>query len=63
VEKNITILRSKQTNSITNAEKAKVWKEITDSVNARAGGQKRSVGANQGKVEESLFYGKFGGCD
>ena len=43
VEKNITILRSKQTNSITNAEKAKVWKEITDSVNARAGGQKRSV--------------------
>jgi hypothetical protein len=43
VEKNITILRSKQTNSITNAEKAKVWKEITDSVNTRAGGQKRSV--------------------
>ena len=41
VEKNITIIRSKQTNVITNAEKAKVWKEITDSVNARAGGQKK----------------------
>jgi hypothetical protein len=43
VEKNITIIRSKQTNSITNAEKAKVWKVITDSVNKRAGGQTRSV--------------------
>ena len=33
VEKSITIIRSKQTNAITNAEKAKVWKEITDYVN------------------------------
>ena len=40
-KKNITIIRSKQTNIITNAEKAKVWKEITDSVNARAGGRKK----------------------
>jgi len=37
------MIRSKQTNVITNAEKAKVWREVTDSVNARAGGQKRSV--------------------
>ena len=43
VQKNITITKSKHTNAITNAEKAKVWKEITDSVNARTGGQKRSV--------------------
>jgi hypothetical protein len=43
VEKNITIFRSKQTNVITNAEKEKVWKKITDSVNVRAVGQKRSV--------------------
>jgi hypothetical protein len=28
VEKTITIIRSKQTNAKTNAEKAKVWKEI-----------------------------------
>ena len=52
VEKNITIIRSKQTNVITNAEKAKVWKEITDSVNARTGGQKKISRPNQGKVEE-----------
>ena len=50
VEKNITIIRSKQTNVITNAEKATVWKEITDSVNARAGGQKKIGRANQGQV-------------
>jgi len=43
VEKNTTIIRSKQTNDITKTEEAKVWKEITDSVNARAGGQKRLV--------------------
>jgi hypothetical protein len=60
VEKNITIIRSKQTNVITNAEKAKVWKEITDSVNARAGGQKTFGRAI--KVEEILLYGKVGGC-
>ena len=40
VEKNIAIIRSKQTNVITKAEKAKVWKEITESGNVRAGGQK-----------------------
>ena len=40
VEKNITIITNE---IITNAEKAKVWKETTDSVNERAGGQKRSV--------------------
>ena len=62
VEKNIAIIRSKQTNVITNAEKAKVWKEIIDSVNARAGGQKKIGRANQEKVEKSLFYGKVGGC-
>jgi len=43
VEKNTTIIRSKQTNDITKTEEAKAWKEITDSVNARAGGQKRLV--------------------
>jgi hypothetical protein len=59
VEKNITIIRSKQTNVITNAEKAKVWKEITDSVNARAGGQQKIGRANQGKVEKACSTAKL----
>ena len=58
VEKNITIIRSKQTNVITNAEKAKVWKDITDSVNARAGGQHKIGRANQGKVEKACSTAK-----
>ncbi|KAG1670651.1 hypothetical protein GQR58_016754 [Nymphon striatum] len=33
----------KQTNSVTNAKKAKVWTEITDKLNARADNQKRTV--------------------
>jgi len=37
-------------NAITNTEEAKVWKEITDFVNARAGGQKKIGRANQGQV-------------
>jgi hypothetical protein len=56
VEKNITIIRSKQTIAIANAEKAKVWKEITDSVSARAGGQEKIGRVNQGKVEKSMLY-------
>ena len=52
VEKNITIIRSKQTNIMTNAEKAKVWKGITDSVNARAGGQKKDRKSNSRKNGE-----------
>ena len=39
VEKSITIIRSKQTNVITNTEKEKVWKEIIE----RVGKKKRSV--------------------
>jgi hypothetical protein len=38
-----TVLRFVEIVAITNTEKAKVWKEITDSVNARAGGQSKSV--------------------
>lgn len=43
VEENIDLIRSKQTNSVTNAKKSIVWKEITDKINARANGQKRMV--------------------
>ena len=49
MEKNITIIRSKQANAMTNAEKAKG--ELT----------KKLGSANQGKVKESLLYGKVGG--
>lgn len=59
VERNITTIRSKQTNSITNAEKAKVWKEITDSVNAKAGGQKRSVDQIKEKWRKACFTAKL----
>ena len=38
-----TVLRFVEIVAITNTEKAKVWKEITDSVNARASGQSKSV--------------------
>jgi phosphoserine phosphatase len=61
VEKNITIIRSKQRNVITNAEKAKVWKEMTDS-ECKDGRAKKIGRPNQVKVEESLFYGNSGGC-
>jgi hypothetical protein len=54
LDPNIAIIRSKQTNVITNADKAKVWKEIIDSVNARAGGQKKIGRANQEKVENTM---------
>ncbi|KAG1714590.1 hypothetical protein GQR58_001019 [Nymphon striatum] len=43
VENNIDIIQSTQTNSVTNAKKTKVWKEITDKLNVRADGQKRTV--------------------
>ncbi|XP_061183033.1 uncharacterized protein LOC133191297 [Saccostrea echinata] len=42
VEENIDVIQSKQTNQITNAKKAGVWKSITDAVNAR-GGVNRTV--------------------
>ena len=38
VEKRIDIIRSKQTNNITNAKKAFAWRKITDALNARGGG-------------------------
>ena len=53
-KKTITIIRSKQ----TNAEISKVWKEITDSVNARAGGQKRSVYQIKEKWRKACFKAK-----
>jgi hypothetical protein len=40
-----------------------VWKEITKFVNQCKGGWTKKIGRPiQGKVEESLFYGKGGGC-
>ena len=47
VQKNITITKSKHTNAITNAEKTKVLKEITDSVNARQGRQKKEINSRR----------------
>jgi hypothetical protein len=42
------------TNAKTNADKAKVWKEITKFVNQCKGGWTKKIGRpNQGKVEES----------
>lgn len=51
----------KLTNAITNAENTKVWKNITDSLNGRAGGQKRSVDQIKGNGG-NLIYHKVGGC-
>ncbi|VDI67162.1 Hypothetical predicted protein [Mytilus galloprovincialis] len=59
VEENHDVIKSKQTNSVTNAKKNQVWVNITNSVNARAGGPKWTVEQIKEKWRKSCSKAKL----
>ncbi|CAC5417385.1 unnamed protein product [Mytilus coruscus] len=63
VEENHEIIKSKHTNSITNAKKNQVWLNITNSVNARAGGPKWTVDQIKEKWRKSCSKAKLEASD
>ncbi|XP_056003025.1 uncharacterized protein LOC125649629 isoform X2 [Ostrea edulis] len=58
VEEHLSLLKSKQTNQVTNAKKAAVWRHITDAVNSRGSGVVRSIDQVKEKYRKACSKAK-----
>ena len=56
VEKNVDVLRNKHSNSVTNVEKARIWKDVTTKINAL--GVAPRTKRNKGEMEELNIKGQ-----